>query len=90
VPKVLVSDKTAPQGIEILEQTPGLEVTYEPGIDPGDLLERIDEFEGLVIRSGTKVTAEVSPAPTGCAWWAAPGSAWTTSTCPPPPSAASW
>ena len=59
MPKVLVSDKTAPQGIEILEQTPGLEVTYEPGIDPGDLLERIDEFEGLVIRSGTKVTAEV-------------------------------
>jgi len=59
VPKVLVSDKTAREGLEILEQTPGLEVTYEPGIDPGDLLECIGEFDGLVIRSGTKVTAEV-------------------------------
>ena len=59
MPKVLVSDKTAPQGLEILEQTAGLEVTYEPGIDPGELLERIGEFDGLVIRSGTKVTAEV-------------------------------
>lgn len=59
MPKVLVSDKTAPQGIEILEQTPGLDVTYEPGIDPGKLAECIGEFDGLVIRSGTKVTAEV-------------------------------
>jgi len=59
VPKVLVSDKTAPQGIEILEQTPGIEVSYEPGLDPADLLEKIGEFDGLVIRSGTKVTAEV-------------------------------
>ena len=59
MPKVLVSDKTAPQGLEILEQTPGIEVTYEPGIDPGELLERIGEFDGLVIRSGTKVTADV-------------------------------
>lgn len=59
MPKVLVSDKTAPQGLEILEKTPDLEVVYEPGIEPADLLERIGEFEGLVIRSGTKVTAEV-------------------------------
>jgi len=59
VPKVLVSDKTAPQGLEILEKTPGLEVVYAPGIEPADLLERIGEFDGLVIRSGTKVTAEV-------------------------------
>lgn len=59
MPKVLVSDKTAPQGLEILEKTPGLEVSYEPGIDPGALLERIGEFDGLVIRSGTKVTADV-------------------------------
>jgi D-3-phosphoglycerate dehydrogenase len=59
VPKVLVSDSLAPQGLEILERAPGLEVDYRPGIDPGDLLEAIRDCHGLVIRSGTKVTADV-------------------------------
>ncbi len=57
--KVLVSDSLAPQGLEILENAPGLEVDYRPGIDPGDLLEAIRDVHGLVIRSGTKVTADV-------------------------------
>ncbi len=56
---VLVSDKLSPQGLEILEQAPGLEVDYAPGLDPADLLERIRDAEGLVIRSGTKVTRDV-------------------------------
>jgi D-3-phosphoglycerate dehydrogenase len=59
VPKVLVSDSLAPQGLEILERAPGLEVDYRPGVDPGDLLEAIRDCHGLVIRSGTKVTADV-------------------------------
>jgi D-3-phosphoglycerate dehydrogenase len=59
VPRVLVSEKTAPQGLEILEQAPGLQVHYEPGLDAGRLLECIGEYEGLVIRSATKVTADV-------------------------------
>ncbi|MGH0037456.1 MAG: phosphoglycerate dehydrogenase [Myxococcota bacterium] len=57
--KVLVSDSLASQGIEILESAPGIEVLNEPGIDPADLLERVRDVEGLVIRSGTQVTAEV-------------------------------
>jgi D-3-phosphoglycerate dehydrogenase len=57
--KVLVSDSLASQGIEILEQAPGIEVLNEPGIEPDDLLERVRDVEGLVIRSGTQVTAEV-------------------------------
>ncbi|MBW2268832.1 MAG: phosphoglycerate dehydrogenase, partial [Deltaproteobacteria bacterium] len=59
MPKVLVSDSLAPQGLEILENAPGIEVDYRPGIDPGDLLEAIRDTHGLVIRSGTKVTADV-------------------------------
>ena len=59
MPKVLVSDSLAPQGLEILERAPNLEVDYQPGIDPGDLLEAIRDCHGLVIRSGTKVTADV-------------------------------
>jgi D-3-phosphoglycerate dehydrogenase len=57
--KVLVSDELAPQGLEILEQARGLEVVYRPGLVPGELLAAIGEAEGLVIRSGTKVTADV-------------------------------
>jgi len=59
VPRVLVTDALAPQGLEVLERAPGLEVVNVPGMSPGDLLEAIAEADGLVIRSGTKVTADV-------------------------------
>lgn len=57
--KVLVSDALAAPGLEILERARGIEVQDSPGLAPGDLLEAIRDAEGLVIRSGTKVTAEV-------------------------------
>jgi D-3-phosphoglycerate dehydrogenase len=57
--KVLVSDSLARQGLELLEQARGLEVDYAPGLAPAALLERVRDAEGLVIRSGTKVTREV-------------------------------
>ncbi|MCZ6464215.1 MAG: phosphoglycerate dehydrogenase [Proteobacteria bacterium] len=56
---VLVSDPLAPQGLEILRQASGIEVVDRPGASPGELLELIADAEGLVIRSGTKVTAEL-------------------------------
>jgi D-3-phosphoglycerate dehydrogenase len=59
VPKVLVTDSLAPQGLEILERARGIAVEYEPGMPPGELLQAIADAEGLVIRSGTKVTADV-------------------------------
>lgn len=59
VAKVLVSDKLAPQGLELLEKAPEIEVDYSPGLEPQALLERIGDVDGLVIRSATKVTAEV-------------------------------
>ena len=57
--KVLVSDSLAPQGLEILEHARGIEVDYAPGLPPAELAERIRDAEGLVIRSGTKVTREL-------------------------------
>jgi D-3-phosphoglycerate dehydrogenase len=59
VPKVLVSDSLSSQGLEILERARGLEVVYQPGLSPGALVEAIADAEGLVIRSGTKVTGDV-------------------------------
>ncbi len=57
--KVLVSDSLAEQGVTVLEQASGIEVVHKPGISPDELLELIPDFHGLVIRSNTKVTADV-------------------------------
>jgi D-3-phosphoglycerate dehydrogenase len=56
--KVLISDSLSEEGIQILEDA-GLEVVYKPGVPYEELLEIIPEFDGLIIRSGTKVTREV-------------------------------
>jgi D-3-phosphoglycerate dehydrogenase len=64
MPRVLVSDSLAPQGLEILADARGIEVDYAPDLSPDALLERIREADGLVIRSGTKVTREVLAAAT--------------------------
>ena len=59
MPKVLVSDSLSPQGIEVLQTASEIEVVDRPGASPAELLELIRDAEGLVIRSGTKVTADV-------------------------------
>ncbi|MDG1399591.1 MAG: phosphoglycerate dehydrogenase, partial [Candidatus Binatia bacterium] len=62
--RVLVSDKLAPEGLEILASRKDLELHDRPGLSAEELLEIIPEFDGLVIRSGTRVTAEVIAAAT--------------------------
>jgi D-3-phosphoglycerate dehydrogenase len=59
VAKVLVTDKLADEGLSVLAAARGLEVVDRPGASPAELLELIADADGLVIRSGTKVTAEV-------------------------------
>lgn len=57
--KVLVSDKLSPAGVEILERAPGLSVDVNTGLKPEELKEIIGRYDGLVIRSATKVTGEI-------------------------------
>ena len=57
--RILVSDKLDKQGLEILKAAPGLEVDNNPGLPPDELKKIIGRYEGLVIRSGTKVTADL-------------------------------
>ena len=54
--KVLVSDKLAPEGIEILKKAPGLSVDVKTGMKPEELAGMIGEYDGLVIRSATTAT----------------------------------
>ena len=57
--KVLVSDPLASQGLAVLEGAPGVEVTQCSGTDPDELRGALPGVQGLVIRSGTRVTADV-------------------------------
>jgi len=57
--KVLVSDPLASQGLDVLRHARGLEVVVRTNASPGDLLELITDVDGLIIRSETKVTADV-------------------------------
>ncbi len=56
--KVLVSDNLSPVGVQILKDA-GLEVDVKTGLPPEELARIIPDYQGLVIRSATKVTAEI-------------------------------
>lgn len=62
--RILVSDKLDKQGLDILQAAPGLEVDNKPGVPADELLKIIGQYDGLAIRSGTKVTAAVLEAAT--------------------------
>jgi D-3-phosphoglycerate dehydrogenase len=55
--KVLVADPVATEGVEILKKH--AEVDVKTGLKPEELLAIIGEYEGLMVRSETKVTAKV-------------------------------
>jgi len=61
--KVLISDNLAPVGGRILKEA-GLEVDIKTGLAPEELIKIIPDYDGLVIRSATKVTAEILEAAT--------------------------
>jgi D-3-phosphoglycerate dehydrogenase len=55
--KVLVPEKLADPGIELLKRDFEVDVMLDLG--PQQLLEKIGEYDGLIIRSATQVTSEV-------------------------------
>ncbi len=57
--KVLVSDNIAEAGVKILEQTPGIEVDVKVGLSHEELKNIIGEYDALIIRSATKVDADI-------------------------------
>jgi D-3-phosphoglycerate dehydrogenase len=63
MPKVLISDKLSPAAVEIFRNR-GIDVDLKPGLSPADLRAIIGEYDGLAIRSATKVTRELLDAAT--------------------------
>jgi D-3-phosphoglycerate dehydrogenase len=57
--RVLVCDNLDAAGVDIFRATSGIEVVVNDDLGPPELLEVIPEFDALVVRSKTKVTAEV-------------------------------
>lgn len=57
--KVLVSDPLSEVGIDIFKNTSGIDVDVNTGLTPEQRLEIIGPYDGLVIRSATKVNAEL-------------------------------
>ncbi|KAB2939671.1 MAG: phosphoglycerate dehydrogenase [Hyphomicrobium sp.] len=56
---VLVADPIHEQGKALLASTPGLAVDVATGLDEGALCQRIGDYDALIVRSKTRVTAPV-------------------------------
>lgn len=57
--KILISDKLAEEGIAILKAVKEFEVVCQYGLKPEELKNVVGDFDALIIRSGTTVTADI-------------------------------
>ena len=57
--KVLVSDQLSDIGVKLLNEAEGIEVDVNTGLSHDELKEIIGDYDGLVIRSATKVTEDI-------------------------------
>jgi D-3-phosphoglycerate dehydrogenase len=58
MPRVLISDKLEAPGLDLLRQS-GLELDNRPGLTGAALQEALQAADGVVVRSGTRITAEL-------------------------------
>ena len=57
--RVLVSDPISEKGVELLNAHPDIEADFNIGLSPEELIAIIGNYQGLVVRSQTKVTPDV-------------------------------
>jgi D-3-phosphoglycerate dehydrogenase len=57
--KVLVADDLSARGVEILNASKKIHADVNVGLKPPELAKIIGNYDGLVVRSATKVTAEI-------------------------------
>jgi D-3-phosphoglycerate dehydrogenase len=58
MPKVLIADKLSPAAVAIFKER-GIEADVKTGLSKEELLKIVDQYDGMAIRSATKVTADV-------------------------------
>ncbi|MBI5885735.1 MAG: phosphoglycerate dehydrogenase [Deltaproteobacteria bacterium] len=57
--KVLISDSMSARAVEVLKAAPGVTVDVITGLKPDELKQKIKDYHAIVVRSATKVTAEI-------------------------------
>ena len=57
--KVLISDKLPAVAVEILASYPDIDADNKPGLAADELMSIIADYDGIIIRSGTKLTEDV-------------------------------
>jgi len=57
--KVLISDNVSKECVDILKASQGIEVTFNTKMNPDELKSVIGEYDGLIVRSATKVRGEI-------------------------------
>lgn len=57
--KILISDKLAEEGVKILKDVKDFQVDCKYGIKPDELKAIIKDYDALIVRSGTTVTADI-------------------------------
>lgn len=57
--KILISDKLAQEGIDILKSVKEFEIDCKYGLKPEELKNIIKDYDALIIRSATTVTADI-------------------------------
>jgi len=58
MPKVLIADKLSPRAVDIFKSR-GVEVDVKTGLKPDELRAIIGQYDGLAVRSATKVTKDI-------------------------------
>ncbi len=57
--RILVSDKLAEDGLSLLRENPAVELVVKTGMTPEEMKDAISGADALLVRSATKVTADV-------------------------------
>jgi D-3-phosphoglycerate dehydrogenase len=57
--RVLISDSMSPLAAEILAASPAIQVDYRDKLTADEIKSVIDQYDGLIVRSRTQVTAEL-------------------------------
>jgi D-3-phosphoglycerate dehydrogenase len=57
--KILVTDPLAPEGLAVFNNAAGFEVDVKLGLKPAELKRVCADYDGWVIRSGTRISAEL-------------------------------
>ena len=57
--RVLITDSLSQAGVDLLNAAGGIEVVVKSGLTPEQVREELREADGIIVRSGTKLTPEI-------------------------------